>query len=324
MTTPLDVTVATAALPVVHVTTRPDSGFPLASSGVAVSVVVWPAATLTVAGLTRTEATGTVVTVTLAVPLTLPLAAVIVADPWATPVTTPLGETVASAALLVVQVTVRPETGLPLASSGVAMSGAVCPTVTVAVAGLTTTEATVAGTTVIVADPAWPPLEAVIVADPWVIPVTTPPGDTLTTDAFPVVHVTVRPANGLPLASSGVAMSGAVCPTVTVAVAGLTTTEATVAGTTVIVADPAWPPLEAVMVADPWVTPVTTPPGDTLATDAFPVVHVTVRPANGLPLASSGVAVSVVVCPAMTLAVAGVSATDATGTAVTATVSVAV
>jgi len=83
---------------------------------------VAPTVRLAVAGLTVTEATGTLVTVMADVPLCPSLVAVIVAEPAATPVTKPLAETVATAALLVAQVTVRPLRAVPFASFGVAVN----------------------------------------------------------------------------------------------------------------------------------------------------------------------------------------------------------
>src|SRR5689334_25358796 len=68
-TRPVPFTVATVVLLEDHVTVRPDSGLPFASFGVAVSCTVWPAGTLAEAGATVTDATGTNVTETLAVPL---------------------------------------------------------------------------------------------------------------------------------------------------------------------------------------------------------------------------------------------------------------
>src|SRR3989475_5444046 len=127
---------------------------------------------LAVAGLTVTVATGTFVTVTVAVPLCPSLVAVIVADPAATPVTNPLGLTVAAAALLVAQVTTRPLRAVPFASFGVAVNWVVAPTVTPAVVGLTVTEATGTFVTVAAAVPLRPSLVAVIVAEPAATPVT--------------------------------------------------------------------------------------------------------------------------------------------------------
>jgi len=122
LTRPLPFTVATDVLLLDHVTTRPVRGLPLASFGVAVSCTVWPAATLAVAGLTVTDATGTLVTVIAAVPVFPSLVAVIVADPAAPPVTRPLAFTLATAVLLLDQVTTRPVSAVPLASFGVAVS----------------------------------------------------------------------------------------------------------------------------------------------------------------------------------------------------------
>src|SRR5439155_16729477 len=58
VTNPLALTVATVVLLEAHVTTRPGSGLPLASRGVATSCTVAPTGSDAVAGLTSTEATG--------------------------------------------------------------------------------------------------------------------------------------------------------------------------------------------------------------------------------------------------------------------------
>src|SRR5207249_3776744 len=89
-------------------TVRPVSVLPFASLRVAVSCTPWPAGTDAVAGLTVTDATGTLVTVSAAVPLFPSLVAVSVAAPTATPVACPAPFTVATAGLLLDQVTVRP------------------------------------------------------------------------------------------------------------------------------------------------------------------------------------------------------------------------
>src|SRR6266550_3278171 len=93
VTRPLADTVATPGTLLAHVTTRPISAEPFASSGVAVSWTVCPTGTLAEAGFTATDATGaeTAVTITIAVPLLASLVAVSVAEePAATPVTSPL------------------------------------------------------------------------------------------------------------------------------------------------------------------------------------------------------------------------------------------
>ena len=81
-------------------------------------------------------------TVRLATPLIPSLVAVIVTVPAATAVARPLALTVATAVLLLLHVTVRPGRAFPAASFGVAVNGCVAPTLTVAVAGVTCTEAT--------------------------------------------------------------------------------------------------------------------------------------------------------------------------------------
>src|SRR5947199_328356 len=121
-TRPLLFTAATAVLELDHVTVRPERGAPLASFGVAVSCTVWPACTEAEGGVTSTVATGTFVTVTDEVPLFPSLVAVIVAEPGVTPETRPLLLAVATAVLELDHVTVRPESGFPPASLGVAVS----------------------------------------------------------------------------------------------------------------------------------------------------------------------------------------------------------
>src|SRR2546425_3536792 len=95
VTSPVPVTVATGVLVLAHVTVRPVRMLPVASRRVAVSCCVWPAGTLADAGLTVTDATGTPLTVMLAVPLWPSLVAVMVTAPATTPVTSPLLLTVA-------------------------------------------------------------------------------------------------------------------------------------------------------------------------------------------------------------------------------------
>src|SRR5207247_8422775 len=103
----------TAPLSLDQAMLRPDSGLPLASFGVAASCNVCPTATLPDGGLTVTDATGLLVTVTLEAPLSPPLVAVLVADPGATPLTSPLPSTAATAALLLDQLIVQPDSTLP-------------------------------------------------------------------------------------------------------------------------------------------------------------------------------------------------------------------
>src|SRR5207245_1360139 len=101
--------------------------------------------TVAVAGVTSTDTTGMLVTVIDDVPLLPSLVAVIVAEPGVTAVTRPLPFTVATDVLLLDQETARPESAAPFAACGVAVSWTVSPAWTVAVAGVTSTDATAAG-----------------------------------------------------------------------------------------------------------------------------------------------------------------------------------
>src|SRR5689334_18419295 len=167
------------------------------------------------------------VTVTAAVPVFPSLVAVIVADPAPAAVTNPLLETVATEPLLVDQVTGRPLRMLPFASFVVAVSWAVCPTVRLAVAGLTVTDATGVLETVTLAVPVFPSLVAVIVAVPAFPAVTNPVPLTLATLPLSLDHVTVRPVRTLPFASVRVAVSCEVCQIWRLTDAGLIVTVAT-------------------------------------------------------------------------------------------------
>src|SRR5439155_8309470 len=80
---------------------------------------------------------------------------------------------------------------------------------------------------------------------------------------------------------------------------------------------PLLPSLVAVMVALPAARPVTSPVAETVATDPLLLAQVTTRPVSTLPPASLRVAANCVVPPTVTLAAAGLTVTDATGTVVT-------
>src|SRR2546422_88740 len=170
---------------------------------------------------------GSPCTVTVALPLCPSLVAVIVAEPAAAPVTTPLELTVATEVLLLDQDTARPDSGVPFASFGVAVSCTVPPTKTDAVAGLTLTDATATLATVMLALPLFPSLVAVITAEPTAPPGTSPLASTLATLDWLVDQSTARPESALPAKSSGVAVSCTVCPTCVVPEGGVTTTWAT-------------------------------------------------------------------------------------------------
>src|SRR5881392_3343213 len=264
------------------------------------------------------------VTVIADVPLCPSLVAVIVTGPpAATPLTSPLPFTLAIALLLDCQVTTRPVNGLPFASLGVAVSCTVLPTSTPAVAGVTVTDATGTGVTVMAAVPLWPSLVAVIVAEPATFAVTSPVPVTVATGVLLLDHATGRPVSTVPFASFRVAVSCCVCPTGTLADAGLTVTDATGTPLTVMLAVPLCPSLVAVIVTGPpAATPLTSPLPFTLAIALLLDCQVITRPVNGLPLASRGVAVSCTVCPIATVPELGVTVTAATGATVTVTLAV--
>src|SRR5947209_14107317 len=261
-------------------------------------------------------APDTVVTVIAAVPLLPSLVAVIVAVPTACAVTSPVALTVATAWLALAHVMVRPESGLPLASRGVAVSCTAPPVWSVCDAGDTVTVATGTGVTVMLAVPLLPSLVAVIVAEPAALPVTSPLALTVAIVVLLLAHVTTRPDSGVPLPSFGVATSCTVPLTGTLAVAGATSTDATATSVTVIAAVPLFPSLVAVSVAVPTACAVTSPLALTVATAWLSLAQVTTRPESGVPFASLGVAVSWTVAPMSTLAVAGLTLTVATGAGV--------
>ena len=204
---PFDDTVATDGFELDHVIARPASTVPAASCVVAVSCTVSPTRMFAALGATTTEATGTLDTVTVVVPVWPSLVAVMVAVPRAMPVISPVLSTAATAPLLVVHATARPERGLPLASLTFAPSRTLAPRYTLAGLGLTLTDATGRFVTVTAAVPLFPSLVAVSVADPAATPLTTPLGDTVAIVLLLVAHVTVRPGSTLPLMSFATALS---------------------------------------------------------------------------------------------------------------------
>jgi len=206
-------TVATAVLPLDHVTARPVSALPCASRGVAVICCVPPTVSDVLVGETLTVATGAgggAVTVTAAVAVFPSLVAVIVALPGATAVTTPLGATVATFVLLELHVTTRPVSTLFDASRVVAVSVPVAPVCRARVVGATEMVATGAGggaVTVTLAAALLPSLVAVIVAGPGAAPVTTPACDTVATPGLLELQAMALPVRTLFAASRAVAVS---------------------------------------------------------------------------------------------------------------------
>jgi hypothetical protein len=223
---PVD-TVATPERFEIHVTIRPVSTLPFASLATTTSCFVDPTDKFADSGLTVTDATGTLLTATAAVPVFPSLVAVIVTAPGATADTSPVEDTVATAGALEAQVTGRPVRRLPAASNGVAASCVVPPTTTAAVAGLMTRAATETFATLMVADALFPSLVALTIAEPAAMPVTSPLDDTVATALLLVVQVSILPRTTFPSASLVVALSCCLEPTDRLAEAGLTAIEAT-------------------------------------------------------------------------------------------------
>jgi len=311
VTTPVLLTVATAAFDDVHVT-----ALLVAVAGVTVAVrdVVAPTATEADTGDTDTDVTGWV-TVTVAIPFfpePSAAVAVIVTLPAAWPVTTPVLFTVATAAFDELHVT-----PLSVAFDGVTVAVSVvdAPTWIDADVGLTVTPVTSTGSSVTMteADPDCPEPSvavAVIVTVPALMPVTTPVLLTVATPEFDVDQFTALLAAS---AGATVAVSVVVPPTTTDADDGVTVTDDTGIGSTVTDAEPDFsePSVAvAVIVTDPTALPVTTPVALTVATAVFDEAHVTVL---FVAVAGNTVAVSVVDAPMMTDTDSGLTTTDVTG-----------
>src|SRR5437870_3866649 len=102
-------------------------------------------------------------------------------------------------------------------------------------------------------------------------------------------------------------------PSTTLAVGGLTETEAIGIGATVTVDFPVFPSLVAVISAVPGATAVTTPSADTVATKVVDEDQATTRPVRTFPFASRVTADAWVVWPTVIDAEASDTPTEATG-----------
>jgi len=319
VTVPLDDTVATAVFDDDHATTRPVNVVPAASRVIADACVLVPTTMALAPSETLTDATGGTITVTVAVPDRDSLVAVMSAVPADTAVTTPLLDTVATALFDVVHVTGRADNTLPAASRVTAVACVVAPMMTGVAPSETVTLATGGTITVTDAVPDRPSLVAVISALPTATAVTTPVLDTVATALFDDVHATARPDNTLFAASRVTAVACVVAPITTVVAANDTPTLATGTGVTLNAAEPLRPSLVAVIDAEPTLSAVTTPLLDTVATDAFDVVHTIARPVNTKFNPSRNTALACVVAPATTVVAASDTSTVATGANVTLT-----
>ena len=235
-------------------------------------------------GETRTVASGPGVTVNVALPDFPSLVAVIVVVPASNAVATPDDDTVATAVLLDVQVMVRPVSGVPFASFGVAVNAVVEPLAALAVDGATATVLTGISATVTVPEPDTPSLVAVIVAVPGNSPNTDPEvGFTVATPKLLELQVTTRLVATFPLTSFMTAVNVVVPAVGMLTLAGDTTTLPTGGTRTFTETDPDFPSLVAVIVAPPGVPPVTTPVDDTVATEVLLDDHVTTRSVTTVP-----------------------------------------
>ncbi len=229
VTIPEPLTVAEGGFELAHAVALPPNAtpliaFPAESRGTALSWTVCGGVRLAAGGVTVTAATGTRSMVTLAVPSMPSHVALITTAPVETPVTVPVtASTVAIDWFDDVHTIVRPVSGWPAPSSGVAekVREYVAPACTVAGAGVTTTETTGWLITVSCAV-AWAGVAcpgvvtvSVIVTTPTATPVATPAVLTVANAALLVDHARVRPVgdSGSPPASKRLAVKFTTCPT---------------------------------------------------------------------------------------------------------------
>ena len=146
---------------------------------------------------------------------------------------------------------------------------------------------------------------------PTLTPVTRPVLSTVATSVFDDDHVTVRPVRGAPAASNVCATRCTVSPILIVGPCGVTVTDATPGGMTVIVENPDKPPELAAMRTVPTAMPTTTPVPETVAMDEFSVFQKMVAPLTVWPAASVTVAASVTLEPTPSESLAGETVTPA-------------
>ncbi len=185
-----------------------------------------------------------------------------------------------------------------------------------------TTVGAARGTMFTTAVPVLSPLAAVTVTVPSDLAVTSPEALTVAIASSEDVQLTVRPASTVPLSSRSETLSCCVVPTDTVDVSGVTAIVATGTGASVTTAVPDFPSLEAVIVAVPTATAVTSPDALTVARVASDVDQLNVRPVSAVPAASASAALNCCVAPTTTVGAAGVTVIDATGTGATVTTAV--
>jgi hypothetical protein len=230
-----------------------------------------------VLGVTETLATVGVVMTSVLLPATPSTVAVTETVPPPSAVTRPDAETDASAGLETLHVAVRPLIAFPSASAGVAVAWVVLPTMMLDDANDTLTVDTVAGDTLRVAVPLTPSTVPTMSVVPAATAVTTPSEDTVATEAFLLVHTTLRPVRTVPSESFAVAMPCVVCPACRLYEFSATTTEAITAGTTEILVIPEAPSTLALIVVLPSFLPATIPSLETVAMEVSELVQLAVR-----------------------------------------------
>jgi len=134
---------------------------------------------------------------------------------------------------------------------------------------------------------------ATMSVDPVPVAVTRPVELTEATAGTEELKENTFPAIAFPCASRAVAVACVCSLTPTVDAPNDTTTDATAAGRTTIVPDPVTPSIVASTVVEPTATAVTAPVEEIVATPAFAMCHMTVRPEIVAPLDDFAVAVTV-------------------------------
>jgi hypothetical protein len=225
--TPVLLTLATDGALELQVIARSVSTCPLADRVIAVAWVLLPTVSDDWGAVRVMVATGTGITVNVAVALFPSLEAVITVVPTASVVIAPLLSTVATAGVDELHATERPVSVAPRSSRSTALAVVVAPSVSDGNASVTTTVATGAGITVSVALPVFPSLVAVMVAEPAAMADTVPPSFTVATVGDDDVQLTTRPVTAAPAAVRRSAVAFTVPPTVIWVADNATATEAT-------------------------------------------------------------------------------------------------
>jgi hypothetical protein len=225
------------------------------------------------AGVTAIETNVAVVTVSVAVPTTVPRVAVMAEVPTATPVARPEVVMVAVAGVAEAHVAVAERScvvmTLVVGSLKVPIATNCClvPFAIDGVAGVTAIETRAAVVTVSVVEPTTVPLVAETTDVPAPTPVARPPAEIVAAVSVADAHVTEAETSFVDVSLYvPVATNCCVVPLAIVGVAGVTAIDTSVAGAvTVSATDPLTPPLMAVITVVPGATPVARPAAEIVA-----------------------------------------------------------